>query len=467
MITGSLMIQLLVLAAIFVVAKIFRLAPGMMAITIFDSTSYGKVDILSEKMRREQWWGNKFAEFVAPNFVKSVGRDIAVRNPGDPPAFTGAPVEVFEEFVADGQIDMRIPVAIRLTGMPIHGDRPLKGNEEAQAIAWRTIKINRTRKAVSKPTGMSRQITKKYADYMVNEAAKNLTSWWGEDYHPGNFILATLAGSSRDLLFPAIAGGRAIGMVSHPNFLVAGDGLVTYSGGRPGVAGYEASVEAAVNGLTDTLSDYFSCNLVRNAVAEAYRAKIKPIVLKSGTAFHVIFCSDAQILQLRADSEYKDWIKRMPEDLAKHPFAASAEIYIGGALVIPDLKMWGIRTNADDGNVTAGTVQYGPAPTAAQVSAGWLVGNWINQLDTVNKKCAILMGASALSVGVGERLALKEDVEDYENVKGIGVDTIQSVVRNDIYDQDGKISGLAAGDFYQNTSSMVIASYSKHSMSYT
>jgi hypothetical protein len=136
-------------------------------------------------------------------------------------------------------------------------------------------------------------------------------------------------------------------------------------------------------------------------------------------------------------------------------------------LVIPDLKMWGVRATADDANITADTVEYGPALTATQRSAGWPVGNWINALDTSNKKCAILMGASALSVGVGERMALKEDVEDYENIKGLGVDTIQSVVRNDIYDQDGKVAGLTAGDFYQNTSSMVLASYSKHALSYT
>jgi hypothetical protein len=463
----SMVIQLVMLAMLVLAMFRYKLFPGMMNITIFDSTSYGTIGLLNAKMRLEQWWGNKFAEFVAPNFVKRVGKEVEVRLPGEPPAFTGAPVEIFEQFQSQGQMDMRIPVALRLTGMPVHGDRPLKGNEEAQIVAWRTVKINRTRKAVSKPTGMSRQLTKGYADSLVTDAANRITEWWGQDYHPGNFILSILAGASRDLIFPAIAGGRAINVMSHPNFLCAGSGLVSYSGGRPGVAGYEASIEAAVNGLTNTASDYFSCSLIRNAVAEAYRLKIKPIILKGGTQFYPIFCSDAQIMQLRTDSEYKDWLKRMPEELSKHPFAAAAEIYIGGALVIPDLKMWGVRTNADDGNVTAGTVAYGPAATTAQVNAGWLVGNWINSLDTSNKKCAILMGASALSVGVGERLALKEDVEDYENVKGIGIDTIQSIVRTDIFDEDGKVPGLTAGDFFANNSSMVIATYSKHSLDYT
>lgn len=312
---------------------------------------------------------------------------------------------------------------------------------------------------------MSRQYTKGYADYLVTQAADALRQWFGEDYHPGNFILTMLAGASRDLLVPAVAGGRAYGIKSHPNLLVAGNGLVSYSGGRPYTASYEAAVAAALDGLTDAVTDYFSCQLVIASVEEAIRRKIRQIVLKGGTAFYPIFASDAQIRQLRADSEYKDWIKRMPEELVKHPLAANAEVYIGGALIIPDLKMWGVRTHSDDANVTVDTVEYGPAPTNAIRGEGIKVGNWIDALDTVDKKCAILMGASAMSVCVGERMVLKEDVEDYENVKGIGIDTIQSVVRSDIFDEDGS-NGLTAGDFQENTSSMVIATYSPHNRSW-
>lgn len=444
-----------------------------MGFSVFESTSYGKVDILSEKIKRRQWWGNKFAECVAPNYVKSVGKDIAVRNPGEPPALTGAPIELFEEFVKDGQMDMRIPVMVRLTGMPTHGDRPLEGQEEDQKLAWRSASINRTRKAVAKPTGMSRQLTKGYADYLVTQASNSITTWFGEDYHPGNFILATLAGYSRDLLVAAGgAGGRGLGIKSHPNFLVAGDGFVSYTNGRPYTTAYEAAVAAACDGLADQASDYFSADLIENAVLEAYRRKITPLVTLAGTPFHLIFCSDAQIKQLRKDPDYLDWVKNMPEDLKKHPLGKAAEVYLGGALIIPDLKLWGVRSHADDSNVTDGTVEYGPAATAALRGAGIKVGNWINTLDTSNKKLAILMGKSALSVCVGEKMKLKENVRDYENVQGIGIDTIESVVRNDIFDQDGGIPDengniLSAGSFLENTSSMVIASYSPHKFKYS
>ena len=439
-----------------------------MAYSIFEETSYGKVDLLSERLRRQQWFGNLFGAFVAPNFVKIMkGEEVTSFGLGDDgiPKFSGAPVEIFEDFVRNGQIDMRIPVKQRLTEMPIHGDKPLKGQEERQSITWRTVRINRTRKATSQPTGMSRQTIKKIADKLIEEAEQTLRTYFGNDYHPGNFILATVLGGSRDLLVPSALGGRAITSVSHPNFLVAGSGFVSYAGGRPGVAGYEASVEADVDGLSNTASDFFSVNLVKNAVIEAPRRRIGAIVFQSGFHFYPLFCSDAQWAQLQADPDFKEWMRRLPEQLQKHPLANGAVAYVHGAVIYPDLKMWGIRTNASDAAVTAGTVEYGPAPTAAERSSGVKFGNWIKNLDTNNRKVAILMGASALSVGVGERLAIKEDVEDYENVKGIGIDTIQSVVRNDIYDQDGQ-TGLTAGQFQENTSSMLIATYSPQNLSY-
>ncbi len=453
---------LIFFAVLFAVAKIFKFVP--LGLTVFEYTSYGKVDLLSARLRQQQWWGNKFAYFVAPNFVKAVDKSVAVTNPGDPPQFTGAPVEVFEEFVTMGQTDMRIPVEQRLTGMPVYGDMPLIGTEESQAISWRRVKINRTRKAEKIPTGMSKQIMKKYADSLVTGAERKLTTWWGQDYIPGNIIMAMLCGYSQDLIYPTAKGGRAVSVMSHPNFLVAGNGFVAYTAGRPGTAAYEASVEAALDGLTS--DDTFSVALLQAMSIEAPRKKIKQIVFKDGFSFYPVFCSDAQWYQLMGDPDFKDVMKRIPESLAKNPLGNGALAYVYGCAIYPDLKLWGARTHNDDANVTADTVEYGPTPTAAERAAGMKSGNWMTQLDQNTKKLAILIGASALSVGVGERLQLKDDVQDYENRKGVGVDTIQSILRSDIFDEDG-MTGLTAGDFQENTSSMVIATYSPQNIQYS
>jgi hypothetical protein len=59
-----------------------------------------------------------------------------------------------------------------------------------------------------------------------------------------------------------------------------------------------------------------------------------------------------------------------------------------------------------------------------------------------------------------------ENTKDYGAIQGIGVQTVQSVLRNDIFDQDGMITGLTAGDFYENTSSLVFATFSPDSFSF-
>lgn len=441
------------------------------AYSIFSYTSYGYVPLLNEKLRRQQFHKSKIGMFVAPNFVKAIGdkgQNVNTLTMDDLPKFTGAPVEMFEEFTSQGQVDMRIPVAQRLVGDPVFGDMPVEGTEERQTIMWRRVLINRTRKGVRPMTGMTEQMLKKLANQSALNAATQLKEWMN-DYWPGNILLGMLSGYGLDLIAPSANGGRAVTAVSHPNFFVAGYGRVGYGAGRPGTAAYEAEIETRVNGLNDETTEGFNVDLILNIVQEAPRLKIAPILFKDGFWFYPIFCTDSQWRQLQRDPAFKDQYKRanFPKSLAESPLSNGAEAYIGGAAIYPDVKGWGLRTNATDALVTAGTVEYGPAPTAAQRTAGRRVGTYINALDTNDRKVAILLGASALSIGVGARPKMMDDDKDYGNIKGVAVDFIQSIVRNDIYDQDGlDPSGLAAGDFQENTSSLVIATYSPQALAY-
>ena len=435
--------------------------------SIFELTSRLNPKILSERMYRGMYFENIFGKMIGKGFITAGGRGEEVGTPGPAtPNFTGAPVDVFEQFVKQGKTDMDIPVRCRLTGDPVYGDQTLEGTGEGAVVVFRSVAINITRKAYTPPTGMSKQITKPYAESLITDADAQLRTWLN-DMLPGNFILALCAGGSLDLLAPVVMGGRAQSYVSHPNLVVAGNGKVAYTGGRPGTAGYETAVEAALNGLTDTANCYFSVALVRNLAFEAARAKIAKIVMKNGYSFYPIFCSDAQFIQLQLDPEFKDFYKRLPEGLSGHPLATGARAEIAGCVIYPDMMLFGARTNATDANVTAGTVEYGPAPTAAQRAKGRKIGTTINNLDTSNLKIAILLGQSALSVGVGQKPQFTELVEDHGAKVEIGINMIQSIVRNDIYDHDGKVAGLTAGQFYENTSSLAIATYSKHALNYT
>jgi hypothetical protein len=445
------------------------------AYTIFSLTGRANPNILAEKLYRQQWKRNSFGLWVAPEFIKATRDTSDVVVPGVEETgvkFVGSPIEVFKQFVTQGKTTLDIPVRVRLTEKPVYGDKALKGTEESGKLVFRTVKINLMRKGYSKPSLISAQITLPYLENLMMEASQYLTQWFN-DYHPGNFILAMCAGSSSDLVNAATAGGRGVDIVSHPNFYVLGGGKVGYGSGRPGTAGYETAVSTAVDAASSSTTNAVTVKRIGSLVLEAQRLKIQPLVMKSGFRRFAIWLSDAQWHQLQQDSEFKEWYRRLPMELDQHPLATGARADIHGAIIYVDQNLFHVATNTNyDSNYkqpTTNKLVYGPQPTAAEYAAGYRVGNWIERRCDLDRKVGFLIGQSAMSVGVGvpvsggkkgPSMQFVEQFDDYGAIAGIGIATVQSVVRNDIYDQDGVISGLSAGDFYENTSSLVFVSNS-------
>lgn len=415
-------------------------------------------------MALQQWHSHIFGMFVGGEFVKNSGKNISTPISPVGPQFTGAPIEKFDNFVSDGKTDMDIPVRKRLTGRPVFGDNTLKGTGEKSIVTYRTVPINYTRKAYQPPTGMSEQISRPYADQLVTNAHDQLGDWLN-NYWPGNFMCSIFKGYSYDLNSVAQLGGRAKATISHPNFFTAGGGQVSQAS-LPGTAGYETAVAAALNGLTNTAEDKMSVDLLRNLVVSANRLKINPITLKGGFKFFPIFISDSQWVQLQQDAEYIDIVKRgQNTPLTDNPLVNAASFWIAGACIYVDQNLWGARTSDDDATVTE-TVEYGPVPSTKERADGNTIGNWIaNVSDTNTKKLGVLMGASAFSLGVGARLKFTEESDDHGFFKEIGLNFIQSVVRNDVYDLDGMVG--TAGNFDYNDSSLVFATYSPYALAWS
>jgi hypothetical protein len=446
-----------------------------MAYSIFSLTGRANPNILAEKLYRQQWKRNSFGLWVAPEFIK-VSRDASdtVVPSGDGARFTGAPIEVFKQFITEGKTTLDIPVRLRLTGMPVYGDKVLKGNEEAARIAYRTVKINLTRKAYMKPSLMSAQVTLPYLENLMLQANDYLSEWWN-DYHPGNFLVALTAGSSIDMLNDALIGGRAANIMSHPHFYVIGGAKVAWTN-RPGTAAYETAVETAVNGANSSTTNALTVKRLQALVLEAQRQRISPILMKRGFRRFAIWLGDSQWLQLQQDTDFKEFYRRLPNELANHPLATGAVAEIAGAIIYVDQNMPHAATAANgEAGYTAvpgsnfNRVWYWPQPTAAEYAAGYKIGNMIERRCTLDRKIGFLVGESALSVGVGvpvsggkkgPSMQFVEQKDDYGAINGVGIATVQSVFRADVFDHDGMVTGLTAGDFYENTSSLVFVSNS-------
>jgi hypothetical protein len=434
--------------------------------SVFALTSRANPNILAELMQREQWWDSKFGRWVAPNFIQNGGGMEEVGSIGpDAPKWTGAPIELHEEFIKLGHTALDIPVQTQLTERPIFGDKALKGTAERARIVFRSVPVNYTRKAYAPPTGMSYQVVKKYADDLVFSADKQLRTFW-RHYHPGNFILTMLAGASLDLIAPADEGGRAVPLHSHPNFFVAGQGQVSFTGNSytnlPFTDAYEADVATALAGL-NSIGGPMTVALIENMAVVAPRKSINRIVTQKGFDFYPLWMSDAQWKQLQRDPEFREMFKQMPPGFSGEPLATGCVAFIAGCAIYTDLNLFGARIHDTDPNVPVNTVRYGIQPELEDLQKGYTIGNWVPNLDTSNLKIAMLLGQGAMSVGVGERMVFTELIDDHEFVKEIGVRTIQSVVRSDILDFDG-LTGLAAGSFYRNTSSLVVATKSPHGL---
>lgn len=448
-----------------------------MAYTIFSLTGRMNPNILAEKLYRQQWKRNSFGLWVAPEFIKATRDTADVVVPGVDESgvkFAGSPIEVFKQFVTQGKTTLDIPVRLRLTANPVYGDKVLKGTEESGKIAFRTVKINLMRKAYMKPSLMSAQVTLPYLENLMNEASEYLTQWFN-DYHPGNFIQAMCAGGSIDLINGVGVGGRGQTIMSHPHFYALGVGKVAWTS-RPGTAGYETAVSTALDAQSSSTTHAVTVKKLAGLVLEAQRLRIAPLVMKAGFRRYAIWLSDAQWHQLRQDADFKDFYIRLPNELDNHPLATGARADLHGAIIYVDQNMPHASTNTNyDSNYQqppSNKVWYGPAPTAAEYAQGYMVGNMIERRSELPRKIGFLIGQSALSVGVGvpvsggkkgSSMQFVEQFDDYGAISGVGIATIQSVVRADVYDQDG-VTGLSAGDFYENTSSLVFSSNSPDSL---
>ncbi len=440
-----------------------------MAASVFDLTQDPALrTLVEEQMRRQQFREQTFAQWIAPGFIKAKGGTEEVGSAGPQGGkWTGAPIETVNAFIQRGRTDMLIPVRNRLTGLPVYGNSQRRGTAEAAAYTFRTVLVNSTWHGYAPPTGMEEQKTRQWATNLIMDAKDYIQQWWN-DYDPSNILLAFLAGSSRDLVMPVSAGGRAVSYVSHPNFFVAGSGQVAWGANRPGTSGYEAAVEAALNGLTGAAGQGCTCALIKNLVAEAARLKIPKVSTAEGFKFYPVWLKDSQWNQLQDDPEFQALAKSLHiESLAKHPLGNGMKAFIGGAAIYTDLNLFCAYTHADDANVTAGTVEYGVRPTAAERAAGFQLGNTLTGLDTGNKAVGILVGQSALSIGTGKKGHFTELVDDHDNVHEIGWEAIQSIVRNEQYDTLGLVPGLTKNDFYENTSSLVFATWSPYALAYS
>lgn len=407
--------------------------------------------ILAKKMELATWteqpfWG-QFIGFIGSDgrYPKSVaaGKNSTRQKP------TGKPIEVLTDFQHQGGVSMDIPVKYPLTEEPIYGDNQLLGAEESSKIAYKIVHINRVRKGVKVTDGqMSEQVLEQpeIQKELMGKAQSELqdfnTRYNG--YQPYNALLtrfsANLTAAKKD-------GGLGFTPQSHPNFYVEGSEKMVPFSQTPDA--YEANVSAALKSLVaGDASQVFSTATIEKARIMASRLRIQPIIMEGGYVYPMVI-SESQAHQLWQDDK---WLAAQHARTTKDGKATA--IYTGvlegiyrGVAIFVDTNIPAARVEGDNGFDSArGIVNYGNVNPIA------------NPVDASPRKLAILFGASAVACGYASPLKFESETWDYKNKKTEGSSMIVGYERPDIYDTDGYFG--PANNFKENTSSLVIATYS-------
>lgn len=412
--------------------------------------------LLSKQMALSAWtqvplW-SQFIGFIGSKgrYPSSVGLGSSETKRLKP---TGMPIEMVTNFQHEGSATMDVPVINPLTELPIYGDNQALGNEESQKITYKTVTINQVRKPVLIRTGaMSEQVLKKpevQKELMTN--SKEQLQDFNIRYVGFQPYMALLRRYSDNITASKANGGLGLTPASHPNFYVAGYGKATWSD-TP--ATYETNVATALNSLTDTAACHFSTKTIENAVALASRLKI-PRVAINGGKYYIMVTNPDQALQLFSDEK---WVNANqyagPRNDTNRLVTGEIVGLYRGCYIYVDQNAPGAEISGDTNYSSArGTVNYGNANPIKY------------PVHETNRKLAILLGASAVACGYASPLAFESETWDYNNKKSEASRMIVGFERADIYDTDGYYG--TAGNFKENTSSLVIATYSPFTLAWT
>lgn len=397
---------------------------------------------------------NEFALLTGENYVKAMGLQPSPAGDSDNPQPTGAMIEVFQDLNAGGT-ELRIPVIKPASAMPAFGDTDVTNLGAQASIMFRRAEVNQIEFPYDLVKGMQQQIIGLANANRINQGANEIRYMWTR-FTDKDLYHTVLNGVSMALTtMSGIQGARAtLTPHSHGNFYVPVNGMVSYSNGRPGTAAYETDVNSALNTIQNTADYQMTPELIERLEYEADLKKIPYFKTPAGE-FRVLIVHASQARQLRANKDYRDGLK----------YASMGEGFGGvmynqfqtrwsKTIIFESTKSFGVQGTI--GNVTNwgsaynGIPKYGPSDVYTNLDA----------IDTNPIKMAIMCGPSMITKAFGVNpVTFTGHVNEAANKQLLIMRSIYAYVLSDIYDLDG-LTGLTAGSFLENNSSLVAATYS-------
>lgn len=357
-------------------------------------------------------------------------------------------IHVIKDFEREGGIYMDIPVLVPIGGRGRMGRQGLRGHEVRRALLTKKTCINQLRQGiVVQDNKMSKAVLKKpeIQTALMEKGTEDLSDWFHRRLNMYPYQ-AILAGYSDNLTDPVAGLNKTV--KSHPNTYVQDYGKIPFA--NVFNAAYETAMSNGLASLVDSPAKHFKFQTIRNLIYLANYHKVQPLMI-SGKLLYILFIHPAQAWQLKNDPEYQTYVKDAGvRGDANVIWTGQLEgTVIDGALIVIDDTMPAARINGDaDYDSDWGTVNYG------------LSTYMDNPRDAGDRKPAIIAGAGCITAGYGSELSFESETWDYKQFMADGADMIVGFERADIIDDDNYF-GYGEGAFYENSTSVVMWTYSK------
>ena len=265
----------------------------------------------------------------------------------------------------------------RLTGSGVTGASTMEGNEEAMDDRSLEVVIDKIRNAVRVS-----EIEEKKSAISLHEAARSTLLTWAMEETRDRVILR-LGDINGTAFLTADATARDLWLVDNTDRVLFGDEIVNHTSG-------DHSVATTTIALTDTL-DAATLSLMKR-IALSADPKIKPIQVKGGKRFFVVFAGPLSFRDLKGDSV----IANAQRDVSIR--MQNNKLFKGGDIEWDGMIVHEVDDIAQVLNVGAsGTVDVAPV---------------------------YLCGAQAMGMAWGKRWKTVTETFDYGDKVGVGIEAI-------------------------------------------
>ncbi|GEM_PF-1788349 len=437
---------------------------------------------LSQRIERESLQGGFWTRFLRENHVERMGTREALGPVGDVGSedgrrrlkMSGAVIETVQD-LQKGGTTVDVPIKLRLFKDPISGRTGMQGTGEGTRWLWRQYKIWNYKKTVALVAEGSvddQILTPSMVGAINDEAIPALKEYW-RDWTEGDIPYTLLTGYSANMTaLKDIEGHLSQTPFSPGNFFVAAHGEVQYDllNERPGTAGYEAKLAAAVNAMMakDPSIAGLTPRVVRAFRADAARRNIGKLLVPGGKSFYILVVKDSQWAQLENHPDFRNEINAaMPRDEMNNPLFADVVAVYAQCLIYVNPGQFGIQT------VNGVVQQHSSTDASSEILKYGPTGSWVGEtgqyasLDQNECALAMIVGPYALAKMYGKtRFEITKQEWNHGERKEIGMRAWCSFARPDAIDNEAYF-GYGANAYLYNDSFAVLATRSPIASGYS